>query len=74
VGYQMLDMVAGVTGNCPMAQGLDAGTPCSESVLRAAVDNGITNGGAQWLEIYKEDVQAYPTTARYAHDKLTSTQ
>ena len=71
VGYQMLDVVYGVTGNCPMAKGLDAGTPCSETVLRDAVDNGITNGGAQWLEIYKEDVQAYPATAQYAHTKLT---
>jgi hypothetical protein len=66
VGYQMLAYVAN-NAACLMA-----GTTrqaCSESILRAAIDLGVTSG-ASWLEIYKQDIVAYPASIAYAHGKL----
>jgi hypothetical protein len=74
VGYQMLFVVSG-DPTCAMGRGLGPGgrtVPCDESVLRAAIDNGINNGGARFLEIYKEDVSAYPNAIADAHNRLLS--
>jgi hypothetical protein len=74
VGYQMLFVVSG-DPTCAMGRGLGPGgrtVPCDEPVLRAAIDNGINNGGARFLEIYKEDVSAYPNAIADAHNRLLS--
>jgi hypothetical protein len=39
-------------------------------VLLDAINNGIDNGGAKWLEIYEVDVAAYPDASSYAHARL----
>jgi hypothetical protein len=73
VGYQMYAAVYGGNPKCTMGAGLskDGGpVTCNEGVLMDAIDNGITNGGARWLEIYETDVQNYPDAATYAHAKL----
>jgi hypothetical protein len=72
VGYQAL---AGVAGDpkCVMGRGLDGGGPvvCDEAVMIKVIDNGIDNGGAQWLELYKHDVFTFPDAGAYAHQRLT---
>lgn len=73
VGYQMLAsvVVESMGPACLMGAGFVAeGGACDESVLRAAIDNGIDHGGARWLEIYSQDVAAYPDAAAYAHTRL----
>jgi hypothetical protein len=71
VGYQTLAYVA---NNAQCLMGMHAAPdggnlPCTESLLKMAVDNGITNG-ASWLELYKQDVLAYPATIADAHAQL----
>lgn len=67
IGNQMLKNVYGDPG-CQMSGGT---TPCTESVLRTSVDNGIAKGVA-FLEIYAVDVIHYPNTTRHAHDQLAA--
>ncbi len=72
IGFQMLAYVAN-NPTCLMGKGLGPGggnTPCDQSVLQAAIDNG-EGMGAQWLEIYAQDVVAYPSAIAAAHAKLT---
>jgi hypothetical protein len=71
-----LQMVASVVDDptCEMAGGLPKSSGCTcpdECVLTDAIDNGIQNGGARWLEIYWQDLLAFPDAGWYAHDLLT---
>ena len=70
VGFQMLAYVAG-NPTCLMGRGAapDGGNaPCDEALLKEAINLGLS-GGAQWLEIYTQDVTAYPDASTYAHDQ-----
>jgi hypothetical protein len=66
IGFQMLAYVAS-NPTCLMAG--TSKVPCAETVLRDAIDLGLSSG-ATWLEIYKQDVAAYPSSIAYAHGKL----
>ena len=71
VGYQMLAYVVGNT-TCLMGHGDGPGgsnAPCNEAVLQDAINNGISNG-ARWLEIYGQDIMAYPDASTDAHAQL----
>jgi hypothetical protein len=73
VGFQSLFSIARGGAVCVMGRGFapDGGTaPCDENVFRGAVDNAVGQGGASWLEIYSEDVIAFPDAAAYAHSQL----
>jgi hypothetical protein len=71
VGYQMLFYVSG-DASCVMGRNPDGGnlTVCDETVLLDAIDNGIYTGHAQWLEIYSQDIAAFPDAGAYAHALL----
>jgi hypothetical protein len=71
VGYQMYAAVFGASP-CTMGVGLPAPVTCDQSVLVDAINNGIGDGGARWLEIYETDVANYPDAAAYAHAKLSA--
>lgn len=72
IGFQMVLSVVGYSGPCEMSQGLqrDGGCLCPDvCVLLAAIDNGVGHG-ARWLEIYEQDLLAYPDAGQYAHDLM----
>src|ERR1039457_6363407 len=58
VGYQELNAVYGAK-NCTMARGLASDAGCDEQVLLDAINYGITQGGAQLLEFYPQDIYNY---------------
>jgi hypothetical protein len=72
VGFQMLQSVYS-DPTCEMGnKGLppDAGVKCDEAVLIQAIDNGVMNAGAQWLEFFPQDLVMYPDAGAYAHHLL----
>lgn len=50
---------------------LDNGTICDEQMFKNVFDTGIANH-MQFIEIFEEDVKAYPQAIKYGHDKLIS--
>jgi hypothetical protein len=59
-------------GTCPRSnteQLLTNSGYTDTNVFAGAIANGI-NAGAQWLEIYKEDVAAYGADVATAHQTL----
>jgi hypothetical protein len=74
IGFQMVAAVVGnIPASCEMAAGLPAGSGCTcpdQCLLYDAIENGVDHG-ARWLEIYEEDLVAFPDAGSYAHDLLT---
>lgn len=68
VGYQTLYYVAGDT-NCVM----NPGGTCDAKALHAAIDIGVAAPHlSRYLELYVQDVAAYPAEILYAHGLLTT--
>jgi hypothetical protein len=71
VGYQMLGSVqANACAMWRQAPTVDGGCPPGEVVLMDAIGNGLAHG-ARWLEIYSQDLFAFPDAGIYAHSALT---
>jgi hypothetical protein len=72
VGYQMLQSVYS-DPTCEVGTKgapTDAGVTCNNAVLLAAIQNGIQNGGAKWIEVFPQDAVMFPEAATYAHEQL----
>lgn len=50
---------------------LDNGSACDEQMFKNVFDTGIANH-MQFIEIFEENVKAYPQAIKYGHDKLLS--
>jgi hypothetical protein len=70
IGFQMLEGISYYDAGCAMARGLSGCTCPEECVLTAAIQNGL-EGGARWLEIYWQDLAAFPDAGWYAHILLS---